>query len=387
MANGNSVVKYERGVTARDEFGASEIQGRAETATAAVAARERARIEAMFIMAERHPRDWDDVRVRLLKHCDRSGFAEVARYKKPVGKKFINGEWKDTYAEGLSVRFAEIARTEMGNTATESSVAYEDDLMRVIRAAVVDLERNNHGAREIAIAKVTEKKGKKNTKTQEWMPPNGREVISSRINTSDEVNFLVRATDDETRNRQNSEISKVHRDETLRMIPRDIRDDCEGRILATLKDPKKTDPTAARKKVIDSFETLNVLPSDLVSYIGVPLDRASPMQLDELRGLYAAIRDGETTFDAALKAKYDVPEGEDSETKQQHDARLLRQSEEQLERKKAEAANSATTAKSEPPAATTEPTEEEMDRTTREKLASEHEEQVSQRGFGFGKKK
>lgn len=297
----------DRGHTARQEFGVTQTQSAAETAIAAVSAREQAKIQAMFIMAERHPRNWDTVRVRLLQHCERFGFAEVARYQKPAGRKKVNGEWKETFAEGLSARFAEIARQEMCNTSTETSVIYEDDLIRIVRASVMDLERNSLDAREITIAKVVEKRGKQDRATGEWTPPEGREVISQRINSYGEPSYLVRATDDEVRAKQNSEISKAQRDESLRLIPKDIRDDCEARILATISDPKKIDPAAARKKLVDSFAALGVMPDDLVTYIGCALDRCSPPQITELRGLWTAIKDGEIDFTTALKAKYDQP--------------------------------------------------------------------------------
>lgn len=297
-------ITTEKNLVRREEFGAAQLQNSAETAIAGVTAREQARVNAMFIMAERHPRSWDTVRVRLLGHCDRPGFAEIARYKKPAGRKQVNGQWVDSFAEGLSARFAEIARQEMGNTSTETSVVYEDDLIRIVRASVMDLERNNFDSREITIAKVVERKGKKQ-KDGTWTAPEGRDVIGQRINSYGDPVYLVKATDDEIRNKQNSEISKAQRDESLRLIPKDIRDDCESRVVQVMNDPKKIDPTAARKRIIDSFAKIGVLPDDLIQYIGCALDKISPAQLDELRGLYTAINDGDTTFNEALQLKYD----------------------------------------------------------------------------------
>jgi hypothetical protein len=305
-----------KGGISRQDFGSMQVQTSSETAMAGVAAREEAKIKAMYVMAERHLRSWDTVRVRLLEHCGRTGFAEIARYKKPTGKKKVNGKWIDTYAEGLSVRFAEIARQEMGNTWCSSNITYEDDLIRIVEDGVVDLERNNNDSRSISIAKAVEKRGKKRD-DDTWDPPEGREVIGNpRINSYGDPVWLVKATDDEIRARQNSEISKAQRDESLRLIPKDIRDDCEARILAVLADPKKNDPTAARKKVIDAFAGLGVLPDELVTYAGCPLEKMAPHQLDELRGLWSAINEGEITFDKALQMKYDQPQG----TSQERDA-------------------------------------------------------------------
>lgn len=292
-------------------FGDLERQAQSETAMATVVAREQAMVQARFIMALKQPRNWDDIRVRLLSHCDRPGFAEVARYKKPAGRAQVNGEWVDTFAEGFSARFAEVARQELGNLDVATQVTFDNAEIRMVRAVVLDLQRNNSDGRDITVTKVVEKKGKFNKQTKQWEPPAGREILSERVNTAGDPVWLCRATEDEIRMRQNSEISKAHRDETLRLIPRDILDECEAKVFATKNDPKKVDPTAARKKVIDAFATLNLLPSDLVNYLGITLDKASPKQIEELRGLYTAIKDGEITFEEAMRLKYE-PEGGDA---------------------------------------------------------------------------
>ncbi len=296
----------ERGLTRRDEFGAVQAQSQAETAMAAVAAREQAKIQAAYIMAERHPRVWDGVRRRMLDHCQRYGFAVVARYKKPVGSEYINGEWVQKHAEGLSTQFAQVARQEMGNVSAETSVVYEDSRLRIVRAGVVDYERNTHEWREIAVAKVTEKKGKR--KGAGWEPPEGREVISERLNSKNEPVYLCVATDDEVAKRQNAEISKAHRDCTLRMIPKDIRDEAEF-VIEKIKEEKiDRDPAAFRKQVADAFAAQGVGAEDLVTYLGKPLEKASKKELADLKDLWSAIKENETTFQDALRMKYAQPE-------------------------------------------------------------------------------
>ena len=104
-----------RGSSERAEFGAVERRSDAETSVAAAAAREQAIIGAEYIAAERHPRKWADVRVRMLDHCSRPRFAEVSRYRKPVGKKLINGAWIEQFATGFTIRMAETLAQEMGN--------------------------------------------------------------------------------------------------------------------------------------------------------------------------------------------------------------------------------------------------------------------------------
>lgn len=329
----NELVKRENGapqqagVTLRQEFGAQQMQTQAETSMAAAAARERAIVEAEYIMAERHPRAWMNVRAVMLDHCSRPRFAEIARYAKPVGKEKINGEWVEKKVKGFSSRFAETLAQEMGNVKPISAVTFEDDLIRIMRIGVIDLERNIPRAREVTFARSVEKRGKKN-KAGEWAPPDGREVISSRINSYGEPTYLVRATDDELRSKVNSEESKTQRDFILKLCPRDILEECEDKIRDVLAAEDKRDPLAALKKLLDRFREFGVMPSDLETYMGKPSKQFTAADIQELRELGAAIRDGQETFQNALRLKFSAPEGEESAV--EHDARLRKQSEEQL---------------------------------------------------------
>lgn len=366
-----STALAERGIVRREEFGAVQAQSQAETAMAAVAAREQAKIQAAYIMAERHPRVWDGVRRRLLDHCQRYGFALIARYKKPVGSEFINGQWVQKYAEGLSTQFAQVARQEMGNVSAETSVVYEDNRLRIIRAGVVDYERNTHEWREIAVAKVVEKKGKR--KGAGWEHPEGREVISERINTKGEPVYLCVATDDEVAKRQNAEISKAHRDCTLRMIPKDIRDEAEA-VIEKIKEEKiDRDPATFRKQVADAFASQGVGAEDLVTYLGKSLEKASKRELADLKDLYSAIKENEVTFQEALRMKYSQPEDAPHDPAAQSKV---------ADRKIADLNNQQT------------PTEEEMKAATATQIAREEKqestsgepEQQPRRRLAFGSK-
>jgi hypothetical protein len=352
------LTSVDRGITEREEFETVQQHISAETAMAAVTAREQARIQAAYIMAERHPRDWMRTRARLLEHCARPGFADVARYCKPTGRQLNKqtGQWEDTFAEGLSARFAEVARQEMGNLYSSTSVVYDDDKLRIVRAEVLDLQNNIIDAREIAIAKVTEKRGKQDRKTKEWEPPDGRELLGQRVNTNGDPVYVVRATDDEVRLRQNSEISKSQRDETLRMIPKDIRDECEARILATLRDPSKVDVVTVRKRLVDAFRDVGVSIEELTTYVGRSIDTLTLKQITELKGLYAAIKDNEITMAQALRAKYDQPgTAEESEAEGEKKLAALKDAKPDHDAAKADEL----------------PSEEEMNRVTQARVAEE----------------
>lgn len=310
-------------ITTRDDFAGQEIQQSPETQMAAVAARERALVEAQFLMSERHPRNWDNVRFAMMQHCQRTRFAEIARYSRPVGRELVNGEWVEKKAEGFTTRFTEMLAQEMGNVRLSAVATYEDDLVRIMRFAVLDLEKNVVKEREVAIAKAVERRGYRNKKG-EWEPPKGRDVISQRLTTQGEPTYLVRATAEELRAKTNAEESRSQRDFITRLCPRDILEDCEDQIRATLEAEVSKDPEAYRKKILDRFAELNIRPSDLDAYMSRPSRLWNAKDIEELRGLYAAIRDGQTSFDEAMRAKFAQAEpGE--ETREEHDARIQRQ--------------------------------------------------------------
>lgn len=332
------VVPYEQniGLIAREELGSREVRRVTERDTAAVQAREEAIIKAEYLMSERHPRKWMDVRAAMLDHCSRPRFAEIARYAKPVGKRFVNGEWIEEKARGWTARFAETLRQEMGNIKPVSQVTYEDDLLRIVRFGVTDLEKNIPRYREVAFAKTVEKRGKKvkgkNGQPETFEAPEGRELISQRINSYGEPTFLVKATDDEMRNKVNSEESKTQRDFTLGLCPRDILDECLDRVQEVIENQDAADPQAAVKKLLDGLHRgFGLIPSDLENYIGKPVAQWGKQDANDLRELANAMREGQTTFQEALKIRYTAPEDGEAETKEQRVERLKRQMDQQYQ--------------------------------------------------------
>src|SRR4051812_2992682 len=87
------------GMVAREDFGATYLQTHVETAAMAVAEREKAAVQARYIIAERHPRNIEQFRVKLLSSCKRPTFATKVEYAKPVGQKWNprKGEMEDQF--------------------------------------------------------------------------------------------------------------------------------------------------------------------------------------------------------------------------------------------------------------------------------------------------
>lgn len=287
----------------RERFDGTELVRVPETASVAIAAAAKASIEARYILALRRPRDIDKVRTQLMAECARPGFAESAIYRKPVGSKYNDetGQWEKTYAEGLSVRFAEAALRHMTNIYQSAMSIYDDDTKAIVRVTLLDLESNSTVEFDVTVTKTVERKAlKKNQKP-----------ISTRTNSYGDPVFIVEATDDEVLNKTNALIAKARRNCMLQLVPGDILDDCENKCRETQKNQDAKDPAAARKKIFDNFAGIGVMPDQLKNYLGLEGEaHLLPAQLGELRAIFSAIKDGETTWNAIVEAKQPVAEGE-----------------------------------------------------------------------------
>lgn len=247
------------------------------TIAGAVEAQVRASVQARYTLAINRPRDWDTVRVNLLKECKRPRFAEVARYKKPQGR---------TAIEGFSIRFVEAALRCMTNIYIETTVIYDDAKRRIVRVSVTDLESNLTPAQDITITKEVERSS-----------ADGREVNKVRQNKQGRAVYIVEATDDELLMKQNSLISKTKRSLGLSILPGDIVDEALEVILKTQQERDKQDPEAQKKRLYDSFAEFSIAPSEIKEYLG---HEVTPSDLAGLRALYQGIKAGEVRWHEVL---------------------------------------------------------------------------------------
>jgi hypothetical protein len=281
---GNGVPDVKAGTTARDGMDGVSLVRSAETASSALAAQATAEIQAMYLIAMKNPRDWDNVRTAVLAHCKRPRFAAKARYSKPVGGKFI---------EGPSIRLAETCLQSMGNVKPNAVVIFDDDTKRIVKVSVTDLEKNVTHSGEIVIEKTVERSHLKE----------GQQPIAVRTNSYGKRVYIVPATEDDIRNKQGNLTSKELRTHSLRLVPADIIEDCMDAVLATQEKEDQQDPNAARKKIVDAFADLGVKPSEIKEYLGHPIEATTPPEMAHLRAVYAAIRDRETTWKEAFELK------------------------------------------------------------------------------------
>lgn len=265
-----------------DETG---IQPQHETAIAATTAHAKAAVEARFKVALGRPRDLDLVREKVLKDCRRPRFAEAARYRRPVG----GGKT----AEGPSIRFAESALRNMGNLDVTTPTIYDDERKRIIQVVVTDLESNATLAKDVTVEKVVERKQLKQ----------GQKPLGSRLNSYGDLVYLVTANESDLTTKEAALISKAMRTLVLRLVPADIVEEAMDRCIATQADADKKDPDAARKRLADAFAELGVSVAELKRYLGHELSQCSPAELADLRAVYAAVRDGETTWADVMRER------------------------------------------------------------------------------------
>lgn len=253
-------------------------------ASLALVAQAEAEVKAMVAMAVRFPRDLDKVREKLLKECRRPSFAEHALYAKPVG----NGK-----VTGLSIRFAEAAIASMQHIHVTTRTLAETKEWQKVECRVWDAQNMTSYADEATIEKTLERKS----------IPKGQEYISTRVNRSGELLYIIPATRDDLLNKLNAAKSKSIRNSGLRLIPGWLLDESKKVVADTLHKKDAADPDAAKRKVFDSFAEMGVGVDLIKRYLGHDGEKIHPEELSDLRAIYNAIRDGETTMQAVLALK------------------------------------------------------------------------------------
>jgi hypothetical protein len=281
----------------RRNFGGMEIASEGPQ-TQALIASSVASIQARWTVAMRCRRNLDDVRQDIMHECKRPAFAEVATYSRPVGKKYNDdtGQWEEQFADGLSIRFAEVALRCMTNMSCDTVTIFDSQHERIVRVTATDYESNGTWSRDITIKKTVERKKLKR----------GQNPIGTRVNSYGDTVFIVEASDSEVAVKEAAEISKASRTGILRLIPGHIQDEAFDTCRRVAADKEAKDPDAARARILDAFASISLSREDLEEYIGMPLAKASPAQIAALRQVFTAIRDGETTWGDVITTTRDA---------------------------------------------------------------------------------
>lgn len=296
QGHGGAMVPAMRaGMEARDDgAGGRALARSADVGQTALAASAEAEVKARYIIARQNPRNDDTARIQMIRACHRPAFAELAIYSRPVG-----GGKK---AEGLSIRFAEEARRCWGNVHTSADVIFEDDEKRVVSVASTDLEANITERITCIVPKTMERKNLKN----------GEQPLRTRINSYGDLVYVLPADDSALRTQQKAEEAKARRQTILALIPADILDDCKAQIHATQRSRDAADPAAAKKRILDGFATLGIMPDEIERYLQHPIEQVTPDELLDLRAVYAALTGGEgVTWVEVVAAKLGGKTGDD----------------------------------------------------------------------------
>jgi hypothetical protein len=286
-----------------------------ETSSSAVAAQAKAQVEARYLMALNRPRDTMQFRARLLAECERPGFAATVEYAVPRGGSTIKGE---------SIRFVETALRLYTNVLSETMVVFDDEDRLIQRITLTDLETNTTYYQDVVMRKALERRD-----------PKGQEVISSRMNSSNQVVHLVRVQDDELMMKVNALASKAIRTNGLRLLPADIVAEAVATARATVARKDAEDPQAALLAIADAFEREGVMPAQLAEFLGHPLaDKVTADELAMLRTAYVAVKDRLATWSEIME-KTAVGEGEEGVSKTEAKLRGMSALEQKLKEKKA----------------------------------------------------
>lgn len=227
-------------------------------------------------VAVQRPRDPEKIMNAALKSLDiYPAFAEKAHYLKPVGK---DRDGNQKYAEGLSIRAAESLRCLWDNSAISCEVIAEDDTSVTLSCVFLDYEKNKRD--------VYNKKVSKYYKTYE-----GKIVMHPPDRFADVV--------------LPANQSKLLRETILRSLPAELK----MAYSEHAKEIMRRKPQANRiKSMVDAFTVFGVKKEQIEQLKGKPLTQWTPEEIDEMQGIYNALRDEETTVEQVFGVRQEPVE-------------------------------------------------------------------------------
>lgn len=286
------------GQVARLDFAGTSLAITNATTESVVCAA-RANMEARWIMAMRCPRNLDTSRQMILAECRRPGFAEVATYSRPIGKEEIKvdddprgrkGQWVDTFADGLSIRFAEVALRCMGNMQAKAQTIYDGPDSRIITVTAVDYETNTTIEVDVRVPKTVERRKLRK----------GQKPLDQRENSYGDLVFIVPATEQQTDVTSAAAVSKAMRTAILRLVPGHIQDEAFEICRKVAADRSAKDPATTRNRMLDAFAEFGVMPPAIEQWLGHEIATATREELLELSRIASGLREREIVWHDAL---------------------------------------------------------------------------------------
>ncbi len=222
----------------------------------------RGEIESQIDQALRHPRSLEKFKQRATAMaCLDEETAASCIYRRPVGKE----EGKMKYAEGMSIRRAEIVGACYGNLRVYATLISQTERQVVARGMAIDLESNFASSSEVVESTVTS---------------NGK-PFSERMRT-----VVAKAA-----------LAKARRDATFQVVPRALATPIESEVRKLLVGDAKSIETR-RTAVAGWIKSLGIEPARVYNALGIGgLSDLGLNEMETLTGLRTAIKDGDTSID------------------------------------------------------------------------------------------
>lgn len=252
-------------------------------------------LQASAGLARQNPRDEMNAWNKLLKACEREGFAEDALYVFPRGGKSI---------EGPSVNLAREAARLWGNIWVIAPLIVTDTAEeRKIRVLVWDLETNQRREAEDCFAKLIQRKaeGEDGKKITRWVVPDERDLreLTNRRAAILERNCILHLLPHDM---VEGSVEQVKR--TLRKAATGNKPETQGSVTNGTPTPvgAKAEPTKVAK-LLEGFGQLKVLPSMIEKYLGHPIEALTAMEYQVMVGIGKTMRDTGASWESITGQK------------------------------------------------------------------------------------
>ncbi|RMH26832.1 MAG: hypothetical protein D6692_08530 [Planctomycetota bacterium] len=226
---------------------------------------ERAEIDTQVATAKKYPRSLEAFKRRAIGMATiDEETAESCIYRRPVGKE--GGAMK--YAEGMSVRMAEIVGASYGNLRVAAMLVEQNERRVKARGMAIDLESNFAASSEVV----------ESTVKRNGQPYDERMRV-----------VIAKAA-----------LAKARRDATFQVVPRALAKPIEAEVRRLLMGNSQT-IERRRAAVLAWLDKLGIDPARVWYALGIkgPGDIGVD-QLEQLTGIRTAIRDGDVTVDEAF---------------------------------------------------------------------------------------
>ena len=237
----------------------------------------RAEIDIQISTAHEYPRSMQLFRERATEMVTLDEETALSCiYRRPVGKeKNEKGQWVEKYAEGMSVRMAEIVGASYGNLRVQAMLIEQTPTQVKARGVAHDLESNFAASSEV-VESTVDRNGK---------------PYSERMRT-----VVAKAT-----------LAKARRDAIFQVVPRALCKTLEAAARATAIGDAIT-IEKRRAGLMEWINKLGVHPSRVWAALGVDgIDDIGVPEFETLVGIRTAIKEGDTTPDDAFPPETQKP--------------------------------------------------------------------------------